>query len=396
MKSKICDSVKYINEIANNVRSVDQEQVNKLYRIIRSGDCLLGDGAGRSYYSLCGPAGEAAKNIPGLTFITPRDPGFHGYTMFDAAPKLEKMYRKTNVLAVSQSGEKNEPKNHLLDLVEKIEQTGTDKFTINAITAHENSTIGKIAQKYGSVLKLEGAKVSKNNRYWTPRKSAILFDQFELGVNVSLQTMVEMWYRQLDSSNFYDLLEKNLISIGEVIDSCSKSRFHEKVVDHIEGNADVYYAGISPARISSAMAAVRTHHIKSLYGKGDAYLIGETNTSNPLANDVAMFTSLSGGSIPPSSTGKKPRKSPIVSWARGYKNLGAIICSIVGTEKSPVAKASKHKFFIKEENKEGPKGFYTKANFVHSVLPVCLVERWKERGLAVPPQILDWYHTVAE
>jgi D-arabinose 5-phosphate isomerase GutQ len=396
MKSKICDSVRYINEIANNVRSVDQEQVDKLYRIIRSGDCLLGDGAGRSYHSICGPAGEAAKNIPRLSFITPRDPGFPGYTMLDAAPKLENMHRKINVLTVSQSGEKKEPKNNLSDLVKHIEKTGTDKFTINAITAHEDSTIGKIAQKYGSMLKLEGTKISKNNRYWSPRKSAILFDQFELGVNISLQTMVEMWYNQLDSNNFHDLVEKNLTSIGKIIDSCSKSRFHEKVVDHAEGNADIYYAGILPARISSAMATVRTHHIKSLYGKGDAYLIGDANTSNPLANDVAMFTSLSGGSTPPSLNEKEQGEPPIVGWLRDYEKLGAIICSIVGTEDSPVADASKHKFFIKEENKEGPKGFYTKANFVHSVFPVCLVERWKERGLAVPHEILDWYHTVAE
>ena len=84
------------------------------------------------------------------------DIDFPGRNILDAAPKLERMHRKIVVLVNSGSGETPIPKIVAQQLAEYIEKTHSEKFKIDAIVSNPDSSVGKIAKSFGSLVVLAG------------------------------------------------------------------------------------------------------------------------------------------------------------------------------------------------------------------------------------------------
>jgi len=106
MKSRI-SKIGYVNKIRDNILSIRRKDLLPLYEALKSADCVVCGGSGRSLYSLNAAMSQIALSQIGWrnkVVLTPDDPGFPGKNMYDAAADLERRYKKTLLLINSGSG----------------------------------------------------------------------------------------------------------------------------------------------------------------------------------------------------------------------------------------------------------------------------------------------------
>jgi len=383
-KSKI-SHVGYVNRIRDNILGIGRKNLLPLYEELKSADCVVCGGSGRSLHSLNAAMSQIAMSQTGWRnkiVLTPDDPGFPGKNMYDAAAQLERRYKKTLLLINSGSGVSEDPLVMAQDLATYIEDKKTSRFSMGLVTSSVNSALAQIVRNYGHVVKLKGRGRLKPSLEYS--ETGIMGDMFELGGLLLLCMMTEAIFRNLSVEGLFQLCEEELAQLGPIIDSNIESATYTRLVDTLERRTNVFLGGKGTANEIVKMTGVRLFHIKSFLGD-NVFISRGVNTPRPRAGDLEILVSFSG------------ETKPVIVWCDIFKESKGIVLAITGTEKSTLAEKSDFHIVLKEPVKPGqPRRFYMRAAYVLSPLPVKLVERLRERGLKLPEYVIDWYHSVIQ
>ncbi|MFQ6087131.1 MAG: SIS domain-containing protein, partial [Candidatus Bathyarchaeia archaeon] len=356
-----------------------------LYEDLKSANCVVCGGSGRSLYSLNAAMSQIAMSHIGWrnkVVLTPDDPGFPGKNMYDAAAELERRYKKTLLLINSGSGLSDDPLAMAQDLAKYIEEKKTSRFSMGLVTSNVNSPLARIVSEHGHVVELKGRGRLKPSFEYS--EIGIMGDMFELGSLLLLCMMTEAIFRNLLVDGVFQLCEEEFAKLGPMIDSNVESETYTHLVDMLERRTNVFLGGKGTANEIAKMTAIRLFHIKGFLGD-NIYIARGVNTPHPRAGDLEILVSFSG------------ETKPVISWCDIFKKLNGIVLSITGTEKSTLAEKSDFQITLEEKVKLGqPRRFYMRAAYVLSPLPVKLAERLSERGLKLPEYIINWYHSVTQ
>jgi D-arabinose 5-phosphate isomerase GutQ len=384
IKSKI-SCIGYVNRIQENVLSIKRRELAPLYEALKAADCVVCGGSGRSLYSLNAAMSQIALSQAGWrnkVVLTPDDPGFPGKSMYDAAPDLERRYKKTLLLMNSGSGYSDEPLVMAQDLARYIEEKKSQHFSMGLLTSALGSPLAEVTAKYGHVVKLKGrGKLKPSFEY---SETGMMGDIFELGTLELLNSMIEAVFRNLEVSDIFRLCVEEFEKIGDVIDENLNSETYTQLIDLLEKRTNVFLGGKGTANEIAKMTGVRLAHIKSFLGD-NVYITRGVNTPHPRAGDLEILLSFSG------------ETRPVTIWADAIKKFAGTVFAITGNKDSTLAKKADLKIILPEEVKPStPRRFYTRAAYVLSPLPVKLAERLGERGLNLPEYIISWYHSVTQ
>ena len=383
-KSKI-SHVGYVNRIRDNILGIGRKNLLPLYEELKSADCVVCGGSGRSLHSLNAAMSQIAMSQTGWRnkiVLTPDDPGFPGKNMYDAAAQLERRYKKTLLLINSGSGVSEDPLVMAQDLATYIEDKKTSRFSMGLVTSSVNSALAQTVRNYGHVVKLKGRGRLKPSLEYS--ETGIMGDMFELGGLLLLCMMTEAIFRNLSVEGLFQLCEEELAQLGPIIDSNIESATYTRLVDTLERRTNVFLGGKGTANEIVKMTGVRLFHIKSFLGD-NVFISRGVNTPRPRAGDLEILVSFSG------------ETKPVIVWCDIFKESKGIVLAITGTEKSTLAEKSDFHIVLEEPVKPGqPRRFYMRAAYVLSPLPVKLVERLRERGLKLPEYVIDWYHSVIQ
>jgi len=375
----------YVNRIRDNILSIKQRQLLPLYEDLKSADCVVCSGSGRSLYSLNAAMSQIAMSKIGWRnkiVLTPDDPGFPGKSMYDAAAQLERRYKKILLLINSGSGFSDDPLAMAQDLAKYIEEKKTSRFSIGLVTSGVNSPIAQIAREYGYVITLKGRGRSKPSFEYS--ETGIMGDMFELESLLLMCIMTEAIFRNLPVDGVFRLCKEEFATLGSMIDSNLESETYTHLVDMLESRCNVFLGGKGTANEIVKMTGVRLFHIKGFLGD-HVYTARGVNTPRPRAGDLEILVSFSG------------ETKPVVIWCDIFKKLKGIVLSITGTRKSTLAEKSDFQITLEETIRPGqPRRFYMRTAFVLSPLPVKLTERLRERGLKLPEYMINWYHSVIQ
>ncbi len=365
--------------------SVKKASLAPLYEDLKTSDCVICSGAGRSLCSLNAAMSLMARSgvgWSGKSVLTPDDPGFPGKNMYEAASYLESRCKKTLLLMNSGSGYSNDPLNMAQDLANYIEEKGSARFRMGLLTSRLDSPLAEVAAKYGSVVQIKGRGKSKPSDVYS--ETGIMGDIFELGTLELLNMMIEAIYLDLKVGAVFKLCKEELRTVGNIIDANVNSETYLRLVDMLERGTNVFMGGKGTANEVAKMTGIRLFHIKSFLGD-NVFMARGVNTPRPRAGDVEILISFTGES------------KLILSWCDAVKKSNGYVLAITGSADSTLAKKSDLQIIIPEDVKPGaPRRFYTRAAFVLSPLPVKLAERLAERGLKLPEYIISWYHSVTE
>jgi 6-phospho-3-hexuloisomerase len=384
LKSKV-SSLGYVNRIQENILSIKKKELAPLYEEIKSADCIICSGSGRSLYSLNAAMSQIALATAGWRnkiVLTPDDPGFPGKSMYDAAPDFERRYKKTLLLMNSGSGFSEDPLVMAQDLAKYIDEKKSNHFSMGLLTSATETPLAQITQAHGQVVQLKGrGKLKPSFEY---AETGMMGDIFELGTLELLNSMIEAIYRNLDVDEIFPLCVEELEKIGEMIDSNVNSETYAKLVDLLEKRTNLFFGGRGTANEIAKMTAVRMFHIKSFLGD-NVYMTRGVNTPHPRAGDLEILLSCSG------------ETRPVLLWQEVLQKFNGTVFAITSNAESSLAKKADLKIILPEEAKPSfPRRFYTRAAFVLSPLPVKLAERLGERGLNLPEYIISWYHSVTQ
>jgi 6-phospho-3-hexuloisomerase len=384
IKSKVC-RIGYINRIRDNILSLKRGDLSPLYEDLKSADCVVCGGSGRSLYSLNAAMSQIAISQAGWrnkVVLTPDDPGFPGKNMYDAAAELERRYNKTLLLMNSGSGVSGDPLVLAQDLSRYIDEKGASKLSMGLITSGVRSPLAEIVSKYGHVIELRGRGRAKPSFDYS--KVGIMGDIFELGSLLLLSMMTEAIFRNLDAGDVIGLCHEEFVKLGPMVDSIVESETYSRLVDFLERRTSVFLGGKGTASEIVKMTAIRLSHLKSTLGDA-VYIARGVNTPPPRPGDVQILLSFSG------------ETKPVISWCDILKKMNGMVLSITSTEKSTLTQKSDLRIVLEEESRLGqPRRFYMRAAYVLSPLPVKLVERLGERGLKLPEYIINWHHSLTE
>jgi 6-phospho-3-hexuloisomerase len=375
----------YINRIRDNLRNVRRRELSPLYEDLKSADCVVCGGSGRSVYSLNAAISQIAISQTGWrnkVVLTPDDPGFPGKNMYDAAAELERRYNKTLLLINSGSGVSGDPLVMAQDLSRYIEEKRTAKLSMGLITSSLKSPLAEIVARYGHVVELRGRGRAKPSSDYS--EVGIMGDIFELGSLLLLSMTTEAIFGNLEANEVVKLCEEEFTKLGSMVDSIVESETYSRLVDVLEKRASVFLGGKGTASEIVKMTAIRLSHIKSTLGDS-VYIARGVNTPPPRPGDVQILVSFSG------------ETKPVISWCDIFKKMNGTVLSITSTGKSTLTEKSDLRIVLEEETRLGqPRRFYMRAAYVLSPLPVKLVERLGERGLRLPEYILNWHHSLTE
>jgi 6-phospho-3-hexuloisomerase len=385
IKDKV-SGIGYINRIRENLLDVRRKELSLLYESLKSADCVVCGGSGRSLYSLNAAMSQIAISQTGWrnkVVLTPDDPGFPGKNMYDAAAELERRYSRILLLMNSGSGVSGDPLVMAQDLSKYIEEKkGTSKLSMGLITSGVRSPLAEIVAKHGHVVELRGRGRAKPSFDYS--EVGIMGDIFELGSLLLLFMMTEAIFRNLEANDVIGLCEEEFAKLGPMVDSIVKSETYSRLVDALEKRTSVFLGGKGTASEIVKMAAIRLSHIKNTLGD-NVYIARGVNTPPPRPGDVQILISFSG------------ETKPVISWCDILKKMNGTVLSITSTGKSTLAEKSDLRIILEEEAMLGqPRRFYMRAAYVLSPLPVRLVERLGERGLRLPEYILNWHHSLTE
>jgi len=375
----------YVNRIRDNIFDVKRRKLLPLYEDLKSANCVVCGGSGRSLYSLNAAMSQIAMSQIGWrnkVVLTPDDPGFPGKNMYDAAAELERRYKRTLLLINSGSGLSDDPLVMAQDLAKYIGDKRTTKFSMGLITSNVNTPLAQIVREHGHVVGLKGRGRSKPSFEYS--EIGIMGDMFELGSLLLLCMMTEAIFRNLRVDGVFRLCEEEFGKLGSIIDSNVESETYTHLVDMLERRTNVFLGGKGTANEIVKMTGVRLFHIKGFMGD-NVYTARGVNTPHPRAGDLEILVSFSG------------ETKPVINWCDIFKKLSGIVLSITGAEKSTLAEKSDFRITLEETAKLGqPRRFYMRAAYVLSPLPVKLAERLSERGLKMPEYIINWYHSVIQ
>jgi 6-phospho-3-hexuloisomerase len=375
----------YINRIRDNLRNVRRRELSPLYEDLKSADCVVCGGSGRSVYSLNAAISQIAISQTGWrnkVVLTPDDPGFPGKNMYDAAAELERRYNKTLLLINSGSGVSGDPLVMAQDLSRYIEEKRTAKLSMGLITSSLKSPLAEIVARYGHVVELRGRGRAKPSSDYS--EVGIMGDIFELGSLLLLSMTTEAIFRNLEANEVVKLCEEEFTKLGSMVDSIVESETYSRLVDVLEKRTSVFLGGKGTASEIVKMTAIRLSHIKSTLGD-TVYIARGVNTPPPRPGDVQILVSFSG------------ETKPVISWCDIFRKMNGTVLSITSTGKSTLTEKSDLRIVLEEETGLGePRRFYMRAAYVLSPLPVKLIERLGERGLRLPEYILNWHHSLTE
>jgi D-arabinose 5-phosphate isomerase GutQ len=375
----------YVNKIQDNILDIKRKKLLPLYEDLKSANCVVCGGSGRSLYSLNAAMSQIAMSQIGWrnkAVLTPDDPGFPGKNMYDAAAELERRYKRILLLINSGSGLSGDSVAMAQDLARYIEDKRASKFSMGLITSNMNSPLARIVREHGHVVKLKGRQSSKPSLEYS--EIGIMGDMFELGSLFLLCVMTEAIFRNLQVGGVFQLCEEEFTKLGPMIDSNLESETYAHLVDMMEKRTNVFLGGRGTANEIVKMVAIRLFHIKGFLGD-NVYIARGVNTPHPRAGDFEILVSFSG------------ETKPVISWCEVFKKLNGMVLSITGTRKSTLAEKSDFQITLEETVKLGqPRRFYMRAAYVLSPLPVKLAERLRERGLTLPEYIINWYHSVTQ
>lgn len=378
-------SLGYLNRIGRNLTSIKRGKLLPLYEALKSANCVVCGGSGRSLYSLNAAMSQMALSRIGWrnkVVLTPDDPGFPGKDMYEAATELERRYKKTLLLINSGSGFSEDPLAMAQDLAKYIEEKKTSKLSMGLVTSNTNSPLAKIVSENGHVVELKGrGRVKPSFDY---SEVGMMGDMFELGSLLLQFAMTEAIFRNLEVDEVFQLCEDELSTLGPMVDSHIESETYARLVDLMERRTNVFLGGKGTANEIVKMTAVRLFHIKVFLGD-NVYIARGVNTPHPRAGDLEILLSYSG------------ETKPVISWCNIFKKLNGTVLAITGIKDSTLDKQSDLRITIEENAKPGqPRRFYLRAAYILSPLPVKLAEKLDERGLKLPEYIISWYHSVTQ
>jgi len=375
----------YVNKIRDNIFNIRRKNLLPLYEDLKSANCIVCGGSGRSLYSLNAALSQIAISQIGWrnkVVLTPDDPGFPGKNMYDAAADLERRYKKTLLLMNSGSGFSDDPLVMAQDLAKYIEEKKTSKFSMGLITSNLSSPLAQIVGEHGHVVQLKGRGRSKPSFEYS--ETGMMGDIFELGSLLVLCMMIEAIFRNLEVEDVFQLCEEELAKIGAIVDANVKSETYSRLVDLLERRTNVFVGGKGTANEIAKMTGVRLFHIKGFLGD-NVYVTRGVNTPRPRAGDLEILLSFSG------------ETKPVIIWCDVVKKLNGTVLAITGTKNSTLAQKSDLQIVLEEDAKPGqPRRFYTRAAYVLSPLPVKLADRLGKRGLKLPEYIISWYHSATQ
>jgi D-arabinose 5-phosphate isomerase GutQ len=374
--------VEYVERISNNLLNVKEKNLSPLYEELRSADCIVCGGSGRSLHSLNIAMSQMAMMKEPKVVISREDVGFPGRGMYDAASKLEKRHEKILLLINSGSGESDDPK-YLAEKLEKyLEETGSEKFSMGLITSNVNSSIAKIVRRHGHVVGVEGRGKQQlpSDAY---SETGIMGDLFELGSLFLLQMMTEGIFGGYSVEKVLELVAEEAPVLKKITEDAVHSEATKTSLDFLERRSNVFLGGRGTAEEVAKMAAVRLFHIKKFLGD-DVYIARGVNTPHPRAGDFEILISYSG------------ETKPVVGWGKTVKSLGGTVLSIVGCKGAPLEYDSDLQILLEEKVIPGkPRRFYMRAAYVLSCLPILLTQRLSSKGLNLPEYILTSNNVVA-
>ena len=384
IRSKV-SRVGYVNRIKDNLLGIKRKALLPLYEDLKSANCVVCSGSGRSLYSLNAAMSQIALSQIGWrnkVVLTPDDPGFPGRNMYDAAPELERRYKKIALFINSGSGLSDDPLAMAQDLARYIEEKKTPKFSMGLLTSNQNSSLAKIVRQHGHVVVLKGRGISKPSFEYS--ETGIMGDMFELGSLFLLCMVTEAIFRNLEVDGVFQLCEEEFNKLGPIIDSNVKSETYTRLIDILERRTNVFLGGKGTANEIAKMTGVRLFHIKGFLGD-NVYMARGVNTPRPRAGDLEILVSFSG------------ETNPVTVWCDVFHKLKGVVLAITGTKDSTLATRSDFQIVLEEMVKLGqPRRFYMRAAYVLSPLPVELAERLSDRGLRLPEYIMNWYHSVTQ
>lgn len=384
IRNKI-SSIGYVNRIRDNLSNVSRRQLAPLYETLKSADCVVCGGSGRSLYSLNAAMSQIAISNIGWrnkVILTPDDPGFPGKNMYDAASELERRYNKILLLINSGSGVSGDPMVMAEDLCRYIEEKKSSKFSMGLITSNIESPLANLVAKHGNVIELKGRGRAKPSFDYS--EIGIMGDIFELGSLMLLCMMAEAVFRNLEASDALRLCQKEFTELGPLVDSIVDSQIYSQLIDILERRTNVFLGGKGTANEIVKMVAIRLFHIKNTLGDY-VHISRGVNTPPPRPGDLEILLSYSG------------ETKPVITWCDNVKEMNGTVLSITGTKKSTLSDKSNLNIVLDEETLPSqPRRFYMRAAYVLSPLPVKLVERLGARGLRLPEYILRWHHSLTE
>ena len=384
IKCKV-SSIGFVNKIQENVMSIKRREIARLLEEIKSADCVICGGSGRSLYSLNAAMSQIALSQAGWrnkVVLTPDDPGFPGRDMYDAASDLARRYRKTLLLMNSGSGYSDDPLVMARDLGRYIDDTKSSKFSMGLLTSSYSSPLAEITNKYGVTVLLKGRGTSKPSSEYN--ETGMMGDIFELGTLQLLNSMIEVIFRNLEVNDVYNICSEEFQKIGTLIDSNISSETYVRLVDLMEKRTNIYLGGKGTGNEIAKMTGVRLFHLKTIFGD-NVYMTRGVNTPRPRAGDLEILVSYSG------------ETQPVILWADVIKKFAGTVFAITSNNNSRLANKADLKIILEEEAKPNtPRRFYTRAAFVLSPLSIKLTERLAERGLKLPEYLISWYHSVTQ
>ena len=383
MEHKI-SGVEYIELISDNLAKMTKKDLLPLYEDLKSADCIVCGGSGRSLHSLNIAMSQIAMMKDPKVVITREDVGFPGRGMYDAASQLEKRHKKIVLLINSGSGESDDPI-HLAEELEKyLKETGSTQFTMGLLTSNSKSSLAKIAQRHGHVITIAGRSKQQIPSSDAYSETGIMGDLFELGSLFLLQMITEAIAEDSPVDRVLELIAEEAPVLRELTENAIHSESIHAALDILERRSDVFLGGRGTAEEVAKMTAVRLFHIKKSLGD-DVYIARGVNTPRPRAGDLEILISYSG------------RTKPVVGWCNRFKGLGGTVLSIIGRDGTNLDIYSDLKILLEETVEPGkPRRFYMRAAYVLSCLPILLTARLREKGLLLPEYILKWYHSVIE
>jgi phosphoglycolate phosphatase-like HAD superfamily hydrolase len=157
LKSKV-SSLGYVNRIQENILSIKKKELAPLYEEIKSADCIICSGSGRSLYSLNAAMSQIALATAGWRnkiVLTPDDPGFPGKSMYDAAPDFERRYKKTLLLMNSGSGFSEDPLVMAQDLAKYIDEKKSNHFSMGLLTSATETRLRRLLRRMDRLFSLK-------------------------------------------------------------------------------------------------------------------------------------------------------------------------------------------------------------------------------------------------
>ncbi len=364
---------------------IRKQKLLPLYEDLKSANCVVCSGSGRSLYSLNAAMSQIAMSQIGWrnkVVLTPDDPGFPGKDLYDAAAELERRYKKTLLLINSGSGVSDDPLIMAQDLARYIENKKTSKFSMGLITSDLTSPVAKIVHEHGHVVELKGR--GKSSPSFEYSETGIMGDMFELGSLLLLHMMTEAIFRNLSVDEVFQLCVEEFAELGPLIDNNMHSETCRHILDALERRANVFLGGRGTASEIVKMVGVRLFHIKSFLGD-NVYTARGVNTPRPRAGDFEVLISFSG------------ETKPLITWCDIFKKYDGVVLSLTRSKESTLAKKSDLQITLDETVRPGqPRRFYMRAAYVLSPLPVKLAERLSEKGLRLPEYIINWYHSITQ